>query len=288
MFFVFIGGASASGKSAISADLLETLRQQNVSAQTLNMDDYFVERPLDIDPEVFRVTTNFDLPSMLDLALLQEHLRDLGSNKSITKPIFKFSSNRREGVEEIKPSDVVIIEGIFAQYFYKKYMSNNCNTLSVNVTTDSYNDTVDRRVQRDVLFREREKKVVLAQEHRYVGPGFFQYTATSSTGSDLYIHNTKQINAEKQRLEHDAAVKQILSALSAKKAAQNDSSSSSSSSSCIKPDVRELVAKSHLVAGTAMIEDKTFKGFFNGALGEFKGSFQCTFSEEEAQALRPK
>jgi uridine kinase len=283
MFFVFIGGASASGKSGISEHLLVKLRAEGISVRTLNMDDYFLERSLDVDPELYRLITNFDLPKMLDLPLLQEHTRDLSQGKSIKKPLFKFATNRREGEEEVHPAEVIIIEGIFAQYFYKKYMSPDIPSLNVNVTTDSYNDTVDRRVKRDVASRGREKKVVIQQEHKFVGPGFFQYTASSATGSDLYINNTRHATIEEQNAEHDVAVQLISDAVKAKRA----SAASSGSARGTKPDVRELVAKSHLAAGTAMIANRKFTGFFNGALGEYQGTYERVFPEEAAAVAVP-
>ena len=41
MIFVFIGGGSASGKTGASQHLLKKLKDAGVSAQKLNMDDYY-------------------------------------------------------------------------------------------------------------------------------------------------------------------------------------------------------------------------------------------------------
>lgn len=119
MFFVIIGGASGSGKTGLSHQLLTKLKEIGVDVQILNMDDYYHEIPDGANSEEFRENTNFDTPAMLYLDLLQEHIAELNKGKSIRKPLFDFKSNRRIGEETIHPSDVIVMEGIFAQYFYK-------------------------------------------------------------------------------------------------------------------------------------------------------------------------
>lgn len=54
---------------------------------------------------------------MCDLKLLNQHILGLSQGKSIEKPIFDFSSNKRKAWEEIKPCDYLIVEGIYALYF---------------------------------------------------------------------------------------------------------------------------------------------------------------------------
>jgi uridine kinase len=111
MFFVFIGGASASGKTGVSEHLLKKLTETGIKAQKLNMDDYYKERPDEVSIEEFRAKTNFDLPTMLHLDLFQNHAAALSKGDKIKKPIFSFLTNKRSGEEDINPSDVIIAEG---------------------------------------------------------------------------------------------------------------------------------------------------------------------------------
>jgi uridine kinase len=67
MYCIFIGGASASGKSSVAKHLLKKLIELGINAKELTMDDYFHERPDDVDNDTFRATTNLDVPQMLHL-----------------------------------------------------------------------------------------------------------------------------------------------------------------------------------------------------------------------------
>ena len=190
MFLIFIAGASASGKSSIARALLNVLLQEGQTAQILSMDNYFRERPQDDqDPRAYRLNTNFDLPERLDFDLLMAHLQQLSEGIPVEQPIFQFESNRRIGVQTISPSEFIIIEGMFAQYFFKQYINHHQPSLSIFVTVDSYLDILNRRKIRDKTERDRSAEIVTRQERRDGGPGFFQFTAQYASHSDLHIHN---------------------------------------------------------------------------------------------------
>lgn len=74
MICIIIGGASASGKTFLSEELLKAFRTNSISSQLINMDNYFHERPENIDSDLFRKITNFDTPSMLHLQQLSQDL----------------------------------------------------------------------------------------------------------------------------------------------------------------------------------------------------------------------
>jgi uridine kinase len=278
MIFVFIGGASGSGKTGLSKHVLNQLIESGVSAQVLNMDDYYHERPLHVNVEEFRKHTNFDTPDMLHLDLFRDHLAALSKGNSITKPLFVFATNRREGEEVIKPSEVIIVEGIFAQYFYKNFLPVDLAAFSVNVATDNYLDIVERRIKRDIEHRGRARADCLKQEQEYVGPGFLKYTASSSTGSDLYVLNGHKDGEEEQHLALIAEATEIIAALEKlRREAMPDKRPT--------PKVQEMVAKSHLVAGT-LFNPRKFEGHFSGVFGNYKGNYVREFSKEEAEEIQ--
>lgn len=277
MFFVIIGGASGSGKTGISHHLLTKLKDNGMSAQILNMDDYYHEIPEGVDLEYFRKNTNFDTPEMLHLDLLQEHIAELNKGESITKPLFDFKSNSRNGEETIHPSDVIIMEGIFAQYFYKKYGLSDLPVVTVNITTENYLDVIERRIKRDVEQRGRVRLEGVKQEKKYVGPGFLKYTASSSVGADVYVCNEHREGNEAQQLMLDTKANEIVAELNKKRI---EIESGIPQSKKARPNVQEMVAKSHFMAGT-LFHPQKFEGHFNGVFNEFKGDFVREFSEEE-------
>lgn len=193
MFLIFIAGASASGKSSIASALLQDLLHEGRTAQILSMDNYFCERPLDDDdPRAYRLKTNFDRPEMVDFDLLKTHLHQLFEGSSVQQPIFEFESNRRRGEQRILPSEFVIVEGMFAQYFFKEYFSHHQPSLSIFVSVDSYLELLNRRKTRDSVERDRTADIVIRQERRDVGSGFFEFTAKYASHADLHIHNNRR------------------------------------------------------------------------------------------------
>lgn len=174
MIFVFIGGASASGKTSVSERLLLKLRELGISSQLLTMDDYILVKPEDVAIDYYRLHTNFDTPDIMDFDLLREHILNLSKGKAINKPKFSFLSCNHIGHDMIDKADVVIIEGIFAQYFAKTQLPKEIDRLSVNVATESYNDIIIRRIERNVKERGQTRDTVIQQERNFVGPGFFR------------------------------------------------------------------------------------------------------------------
>ncbi|KTD69480.1 uridine kinase [Legionella steelei] len=281
MIFVVIGGASGSGKTGLSQHLLTKLKQAGTSAQILNMDDYYREIPVGVDIAEFRKKTNFDTPDMLHLDLLKQHIVALHEGLSITKPIFDFKTNKRIGEETVHPSDVIILEGIFAQYFYKHYWSSELPVVTANVATDNYLDIIERRIKRDMKERERKREESTAQEQKNVGPGFLKYTASSSMGADVFVINENRDGADGQNLILDAAADEIIVEVEQKLAAQQVGSLEDKKPS---PNAQELIAKSHLIAGT-LFQPRRFEGHFSGVFGDFKGKYVREFSVREAEEI---
>ena len=277
MYYIFIGGASGSGKSSIAEHLLKKLLGLGINAQELKMDDYFRERPDDVDNDIYRATTNFDVPHMLHLDRLNRDVTEFSKGHSIRKSLISFATNKYYAWESISPPDVVIIEGIFAQYFYQTFVDKKLPSILVNVTTESYQDLMNRRVDRDIKERNRTRDVVLVCERKTVGPGFYKYTASNAQGADIYIVNKKHVDLEERNKAFDASVMEIIDRL-------NELRSGDSIERREKPDVRELVARSHWCAGeksTAIDHsERRFIGVFHGVFGATAGEYNRKFTHD--------
>jgi uridine kinase len=188
--FVFIGGASGSGKTTL-AELLEAkFIEQGKSCATIKMDDYFREIPANMDLVKYQNETIFDTPAMLCLEELRKHLLNLSKGNTIAKPIFNFSTSRRNGTKDIAPADIIIVEGIFALAFVQKWLSSTgLITLTVNVETSSYLEIIKRRIQRNTRDYHQDKNWLIQQEKKSVGPGFFKHTATGALAADISLLN---------------------------------------------------------------------------------------------------
>lgn len=225
MICIIIGGASASGKTFLSEELLKELEKNNISSQLISMDNYFHEIPDNIDLDLFRKTTNFDTPTMLNLHQLSQDLITLNNGHSFNQKTFEFKTNRYKTNEqgeyihdEIHPSEVIIIEGIFAQYFANTFLSSELATISINIATSNYADIIKTRIQRDTITRGFNKEQVLKNEHKFVGPGFYQYTAKHTPGSDVYVLNDHE-NKDEEPISFASILQQIMEAVREKQQA---------------------------------------------------------------------
>lgn len=282
MYYIFIGGASASGKSSIAEHLLKKLLGLGIDAKELKMDDYFHERPDNVDNDTFRATTNFDVPDMLHLDRLNRDITELSKGHSIRKSLISFATNKYYAWEDISPPEVVIIEGIFAQYFYQTFVDKKLPSILVNVTTEGYQDLVNRRVARDFNERSRTRDVVLASERNTVGPGFYKYTASNAQGADIYIVNKKHADLEKRDKALDTSVMELIDRL-------NELRSGDAIERRTKPDVRELVARSHwcVAEKSTSIDHFTggFIGVFHGVFGATPGEYSRKFAPDWSMYL---
>ena len=189
MKFIFIAGASASGKSTLSVLLSNEFTRMGISNVILKMDDYSVEAPDNItDIAHYRQVTNFDRLEMYDIDLLGEHLLQLENGLEIQKPDFDFATNRRISFETIMPQDVVIVEGLFALALAKK-LPPELDKTKVFIGPSSYSSLLEMRTRRDQNERGFTSLQTLSKERKYVGPCFFDVIAKSKNGVDIDITN---------------------------------------------------------------------------------------------------
>ena len=197
-----IAGASGSGKTFFSEELLEQLTRTSRSCQLINLDNYYKERDVQRYPDIdlFRLKPDAYLPTNLNLQHLRDDLTLLAEGQSIYQKEFIFSTNlykkNDQGecvVKKIDPSDIVIIEGLFAQHFAHVYLPMEYPRISVNIASSSYQHLIETRITRDTapapLGRQITREQVINNEYHFVGPVFFQYTAKHASGSDVYVLN---------------------------------------------------------------------------------------------------
>ncbi len=189
MTFIFIAGASGSGKTTLTNRLCEQFMNQDIPFVVLRMDDYSKEAPDDIeDMRSYREITNFDRVEMYDLELLKTHLLKLVQGKSIEKPVFDFSQNKRTSIEIISPKPYVIIEGLFALKIAKDWNEIG-DKLTVFVGQSSYLDSIKMRSTRDSLERGFSAEQTSKKERKFVGPSFFDIIAKSKHKVDIDVTN---------------------------------------------------------------------------------------------------
>ena len=109
-----IAGGTASGKSSIAEIIYNNFKDTN-SICIIREDDFYkdqTELPMEE-----RVKTNYDHPLAFDRELILDFLTKLINGQEAVKPIYDFTvHNRSKQTEILKPTDVIIFEGLFVLY----------------------------------------------------------------------------------------------------------------------------------------------------------------------------
>jgi uridine kinase len=162
-----IGGCSGSGKTTLARELASQL-----DATLFPMDLYY--RDLSQFPLDSRHKQNFDHPDSLESELIIEHVRTLAQGHAIQRPVYDFKTHSRVAgaFDEIRPTDVVIVEGILALH-YDDLIPLYDFSVYVNAPDEV---CLARRIHRDM--RERGRTEASVRE---------QFKATAQPMADLYV-----------------------------------------------------------------------------------------------------
>jgi uridine kinase len=166
---LLIGGASGSGKSTIAELLAEQVALDGITSALIRMDDYYPNN--DYMPLEERGKINYDDPKIFDYNLLASNLEQLKGGKPIVKPKYDFENHTRKGSEEVKPSDLIILEGIYALYD-QKIVGLSDYRIYVNTPLEC---CMTRRMRRDLVVRGRNPDEVITRLEKDVIPMFWEH-----------------------------------------------------------------------------------------------------------------
>jgi uridine kinase len=170
-----IAGGTCSGKSSIAKILIREFDNKK-SVNIIKEDDYYKDQSALSMEE--RAKTNYDHPLAFDFDLMIEHLHKLIEGESIEKPTYDYTvHNRSEVTEIVTPSDVLIIEGLFALYTPE---IREMEDIKIFVDTPADVRFI-RRLRRDVKERARTVESITDQ-----------YLTTVKPMHDQFIEPTKQ------------------------------------------------------------------------------------------------
>ncbi|MGQ3890050.1 uridine kinase family protein [Legionella sp. CNM-1927-20] len=183
MIIFFIAGPSGGGKSTLAEKLKLEFNCLNLKANILKMDNYYKMN----DPSNQR--QNFDTPDAIDIDLLVDHLRQLQAGQSIESPLYSFAiKNRLTETSRIEPTDILIVEGIFALMITD--LLETPDKLGIYIQPDFYLANVERRASRDITERYTSVEETRRRELKSnVRDGFFSYIARTKGQADIDISN---------------------------------------------------------------------------------------------------
>ncbi|MBP9680227.1 MAG: uridine kinase [Bacteriovorax sp.] len=188
MYMIAICGGSGSGKTTFT-DKVRKEVSEDISV--VHMDSYYLpELPKEL--KASNGQPNFDHPNAFDWKLLIKHLRNLKNGKSIQSPLYDFKKNSRlKKTETIKPSSVILFEGIFS--LYDEDIRKLCDiTAFLHVEADI---RFIRRLHRDVEERGRSLDSVITQYYETVRPMYQKYLDPQRQFADFIVGEETDIAA---------------------------------------------------------------------------------------------
>lgn len=174
-----IAGGTGSGKTTLTRKLQSTF---GADVSVVYHDNYY-KRHTGMTYEE-RAALNYDHPDAFDTALMVADLKRLAAGEAIRCPVYDYTiHNRSEETVEVRPTKVVIVEGIliFADPALRELMD-----IKIFVDTDA-DVRILRRILRDVKERGRSLDSVISQYLTTVKPMHEQFVQPSRQYADIVV-----------------------------------------------------------------------------------------------------
>ena len=191
-----IAGGTGSGKTTLTKRLKETFGKD---VSVVYHDNYYKAHYGMTYEE--RAALNYDHPDSFDTELMVGDLKKLLAGEPIHCPVYDYSiHNRSEQTVEVRPTKVVIVEGIliFADKALRELMD-----IKIFVDTDA-DVRILRRIARDVKERGRSLDSVISQYLTTVKPMHEQFVQPSRQYADIVVleggHNLVALDMIIQRI----------------------------------------------------------------------------------------
>ena len=176
-----IAGGTGSGKSTFTNRIKEEFGER---VSVIYYDNYYKAHD-DMSFEE-RKLINYDHPDSFETDLLVEHLHKLKEGIPVQCPVYDYSvHNRTDRTIEIKPAEVIIIEGILV--LYDKRLSDMMD-IKIFVDADA-DERILRRVIRDVKERGRDVEGIARQYLTTVKPMHYAFVEPTKYTADLVINS---------------------------------------------------------------------------------------------------
>lgn len=175
-----VAGGSGAGKTTVVNHIIDRIGEENILV--LQHDSYY--RDLKHLPLEERIKQNFDHPSALETELMIRHIKALQEGYQVEIPVYDFSRHiRKEETKLVNPKKVILIDGILI--FVEKELR---ELLDIMLYVDTDGDIrLLRRIQRDILERDRSLESVLTQYKKFVRPMHLEFVEPSKRYADIII-----------------------------------------------------------------------------------------------------
>ena len=205
---VGIAGETASGKSTIPFDIIDKIQEfadnKNLSdvITRINIDDYYYDRS-DMVKKAgsfaeFAKHYDLDVPEALELELMKEHVSKLLAGETVYLPKYDMSgtAKRYDNFNRVKPSKIIISEGLFA-------------------LTDKIIDAFDFKIYVDVSASVQKERFYIRAAERDLGDSTDEVYMNASDKARIYVHPTAMkadiiLSGEADREDYKRFISEII------------------------------------------------------------------------------
>ena len=175
-----IAGETASGKSTITKDLIDTIDSFATefgidnAITRVNTDDYYYDRSEMVKAagsfSEFAKNYDLDVPEALELELMNKHIKELLAGKSTYLPKYDMSGTaiRHDNYTLAKPSKVIISEGLFT-------------------LTDKIKDAFNFKIYVDIPEKEKKERFFIRATERGLGDSAEHIYANANSKAEVHI-----------------------------------------------------------------------------------------------------
>lgn len=179
-----IAGETASGKSTITLDIIDTIelfaKVFNIESiiTRVNTDDYYFDRSEEVKKAggmaEFAKNYDFDVPEALELDLMYKHINELLSGKPVFLPKYDMSGTtiRWDNHTLALPSKIIISEGLFT-------------------LTDKIKDAFDFKIYVDIDSEIQKERFYVRANERGLGESAHTIYKNASEKAKIYIRPCK-------------------------------------------------------------------------------------------------
>lgn len=190
-------GRTGSGKTT-AAKLIQTVleEQDGLSVGVLSMDDFYRELSEEEHRRALANDYDFDCLESFDRDALRKTIGSARDGQALHFRAYDHASHKHStDVQELGPFDVVVFEGL---YLFADSTVADLFDLRIFMEVDA-DESLIRRVRRDIVKRRRSVEGVLEQYERYVKPAYERLVKPSKRHADIIIprgaHNTPAMNS---------------------------------------------------------------------------------------------
>lgn len=182
-YIIGVAGNSGSGKTFFLNCFLKHFKPGEISL--ISLDNYYI--PTGTKTKEENRLYNFDLPSAFDKDAFYNDIKSLIEWKAITKEEYTFNNPLlKSKILEIKPSPILIIEGLFIFYYEE---INRLIDHRIFMHTDE-KTALTRRLKRDFIERGYNEEDVLYKWNNHVIPAYHEYLLPFKESCNQIINNS--------------------------------------------------------------------------------------------------